>query len=302
MPKPCDPCSISELVIFGDSLSDTGNNALALRPNLTETPVPSCAFVGRFPYASGRYADGLIWPDFVAEQLNVRVAPAMAGGTNYACGGARLGPLRPDWLAPADFPPSLMTQVHAFLASRGGTAAADAVYIVAGGSNAARDALQAGVASAMRGVDPTFVIRQLAHACARDLQAILNRLRQAGAAHIVVWTIPDVSRLPAVRLFDGSAIGGRVVSVLNRTLRTRLAQEDVTWFDAHAVFQAMWANPSAFGFSNVTEPCASLPNCRPAEYLFWDAIHPTSAAHRVVADEILQAIVSTARAAVRLSA
>jgi len=41
------PCGCSELATFGDSVSDTGNNALVLRPNVTDTPIPPNTFVAR---------------------------------------------------------------------------------------------------------------------------------------------------------------------------------------------------------------------------------------------------------------
>ncbi len=37
----------SELEIFGDSPSDTGNNPLVLRPNVTDTSIPPNTFVAR---------------------------------------------------------------------------------------------------------------------------------------------------------------------------------------------------------------------------------------------------------------
>ena len=41
------PCGCSELATFGDSPSDTGTNALVLRRNVTDTPIPPNTFVAR---------------------------------------------------------------------------------------------------------------------------------------------------------------------------------------------------------------------------------------------------------------
>lgn len=56
------------LVVFGESLSDSGNNAFVfdnvLGPPLpagtlrTPVPIPSPSFIPDFPYASGRYSNG----------------------------------------------------------------------------------------------------------------------------------------------------------------------------------------------------------------------------------------------------
>ena len=51
------------------------------------------------------------------------------------------------------------------------------------------------------------------------------------------------------------------------------------------------ANPAAFGFTNVTDSCliggpfiGGIPCATPEAHLFWDAIHPTTAAHAILAD------------------
>jgi hypothetical protein len=54
-------------------------------------------------------------------------------------------------------------------------------------------------------------------------------------------------------------------------------------------------DPSAFGLANVTSACIT-PHTAPyhckefREYLFWDGIHPTAAAHAVVAQQVAEAL------------
>lgn len=65
--------------------------------------------------------------------------------------------------------------------------------------------------------------------------------------------------------------------------------------DAHALFDAMVADPAAFGLTNVTDGCTSLfvaqTPCTSADrYLFWDEVHPTTAVHALLAAEALQAV------------
>ncbi|PHX99345.1 MAG: hypothetical protein CK530_12590 [Planctomycetaceae bacterium] len=67
--------------------------------------------------------------------------PVLGGGlgANYAYGNAGTGPVNN-----SGFPPSLLTQTAAFISSLGSSLApADALYVVAGGGNNARDALTA---------------------------------------------------------------------------------------------------------------------------------------------------------------
>jgi hypothetical protein len=70
--------------------------------------------------------------------------------------------------------------------------------------------------------------------------------------------------------------------------------------DVAGLFQQVLADPSAFGFTNVTDPAAPgldpgassydtsqvAPN--PDEFLFWDEIHPTTAGHALLASAAMQ--------------
>ena len=51
-------------------------------------------------------------------------------------------------------------------------------------------------------------------------------------------------------------------------------------------------NPSAYGFTNVTDEGINAgPNANLNQYLFWDDVHPTTAGHALIADAALQALV-----------
>lgn len=70
--------AFSELIVFGDSVSDTGNWWVG------GTPPPQ--FVG------GRFSNGPVWVEELASQFDLPTPlPSEAGGTNYAWGGARTG-------------------------------------------------------------------------------------------------------------------------------------------------------------------------------------------------------------------
>src|SRR5215471_17330655 len=91
----------SALYVFGDSLSDSGNNAIVFAPNTTPVPISGNDFIPTFPYASGRYTNGPVWAQDFAAGLGLGVSPSLLGGTNFAFGGARTGPLNP-----GQFPPT----------------------------------------------------------------------------------------------------------------------------------------------------------------------------------------------------
>ena len=66
----------SGLYVFGDSLSDSGNNAAILFPNVTPVPISGNAFTPTFPYASGRYTNGEVWAQMLASSLGTRGSAA----------------------------------------------------------------------------------------------------------------------------------------------------------------------------------------------------------------------------------
>ena len=87
------------VVVFGDSLSDTGN--------------------------AGRFSNGPVWVEQLADQLGLKVRPSQLGGSNYAVGGALLDP--------RSGPHSLRGQADLYLAKP--REDRHILYIVFGGGN-----------------------------------------------------------------------------------------------------------------------------------------------------------------------
>jgi outer membrane lipase/esterase len=279
----------SNLVIFGDSLTDSGNNAVVidsrvppLDPSRTSTPIASSAFIPSLPYASNRYSNGAVWVEYLATKLGLSAAPSVLGGTNFSFGGARTGP------AGSSFPFSLTDQVQFFLGGVGGAAPGDALYIVAGGGNNARDAAQLALIDG----DPTAIIE----AYVNDIATILTQLSGAGARDILLVNIPNIGLTPAIQSFGAGAAAGAsaIAAAMNAALSGALASllpalpSDVKVFDFFTAFTNVVTNPGAFGLTDATSACAFVAAClaNPDTTLFWDGIHPTTVGHRLVADAV----------------
>ncbi len=70
-----------EIIVFGDSLSDTGNVFISFGA----PPSP--------PYFDGRFSNGPVTIERVADRLGLPApSPSLIGGTNFAWGGAETGP------------------------------------------------------------------------------------------------------------------------------------------------------------------------------------------------------------------
>lgn len=280
------------LYIFGDSLSDSGNNALMVGTDgaqpITNSYIPTQPYGP--PQGMGQYTNGNVWAYSFAESIGLGPysAPVLAGGGNFAFGGARTST---DGALYGFFPPSLKTQTAAYLLLSGGTASANALYVVAGGGNDARDALEAAAADPGNAIG---IIGAAAATYAADTGRIVDALQAAGAQHIVVWDVPNIGITPAVGAAGPLAVslGTFASQAMSGALAARMSGEaGVTMFDIFALSSDWAIHPGAYGFANVTDACGGIVGCDPSTYLFWDGIHPTAAGHAVIAGAMFAAVV-----------
>lgn len=235
---------ISNMYVFGDSLSDTGALSV-LAPQ----------FCRPAPYDGCRFSNGPVWAEILGDNLGVSASTAYAGGTNFAIGGQRSDQV-------------LTGQVPTFLASTGGVADADALYVIWIGGN---DFLQS---------DPAGTVYDPLDSVTNVINSILG-LSAAGANDFLIANLP---------IADTWAL------TFNAELANRLDELErslnITQFDAFSMFTDMVVNADVYGFTNVTEPCYEngVACANPDEYLLWDSVHPTAAAHQFIANAALSAL------------
>ena len=233
------------------------------------------------PYARGglHFTNGETWIEQYAKRRGVaagaqpafRSASAKAG--NYAVGGARARPV--------DGNVHLSVQVALYLQRVGGAAPPDAWHVIEMGSNDIRDALQSG--------DPAPLV-----AAAEAIAANIAELADAGARRFLVWNAPNLGLTPAIAALGPQAAGFAdfLSLTFNFHLDTALAALppglEIVRLDAYQALADVVADAEAFDLADVTSACLT-PNvppfaCRnPDAYLFWDGIHPTRAAHAILA-------------------
>jgi outer membrane lipase/esterase len=281
----------SNTISFGDSLTDAGNVAalsgLPAGNSFTTNPDPVAAQV--------------IAAAFGFDQTN-----SMAGGSNYAVGGACVRPNSSTFTCTND--PSgvgafsLTNQLGGYLSANGGHADPNALYTMWGGAN---DIFAA----------PTQTDTAIA---ANTFTGLINTLQDAGARYIVVFNLPDLGLTPQFR-GTSSQIGMSGFSVTyNSTLNTGLAGlgDGIIPINTFGLLNEIIANPGTYGFTNVTgQACgtgSSSVACGPAgsglpytyadgtneTYLFADSIHPTGGAHRLLANAVVATIVAPGQVSV----
>ncbi|MBK4737603.1 SGNH/GDSL hydrolase family protein [Noviherbaspirillum pedocola] len=286
----------TSLVVFGDSLSDSGNDAFVfdnvLGPPLpagslrTPVPIPSQDFIPNFPYASGRYSNGPVWAERLASGLGVTATPSMAGGSDFAFAGSRSGP------SGSSFPYSLQDQAAMFLGQTAGKAPSDTLYALQVGGNDLRDAFAALVA----GKDPV----PLLSSSISNIDAVFARLAAAGAEHFLVLNAPDLGAAPAITALgpQASAAASGIAAEFNGALESSLAQlaasqaSDLRLLDLFDLQTEIFSNPSRYGFSDLASACAFSASCiaNPSAAFFWDGVHPTATVHAIVAGAALALI------------
>jgi phospholipase/lecithinase/hemolysin len=57
----------------------------------------------------------------------------------------------------------------------------------------------------------------------------------------------------------------------------------LTELDTYPQFEAIKANPAAYGLTNVSGAASTTSGADASTYLFWDSIHPTTVEHNLIA-------------------
>ena len=111
-------------------------------------------------------------------------------------------------------------------------------------------------------------------------------LAAVGVHNLLVPNLPNLGRTPeSISQGIASVAEAEAISrAFNGALQTKM--EDLTsqhslnlmQLDEFSALEEVMIDPQSFGFSNVTDPCPD-PESACTGYLFWDDIHPTTAAH-----------------------
>lgn len=262
---PAKAADFEATIYFGDSLTDSGT------------------FGARFTTNPGP-----VWAQLLSSRLGLQAAPAIAGGTNYAVGGARvtLLPGVPN-AAPTSSATPIGDQIGAYLGAS--AVQSGGLYTVWGGAN------DVFVAASLGAGGPAYLTQS-----AGELAAQVGRLQAAGARYLLVPNLPDIGATPfGVSQGPAGAAGLTQLSAgFNRDLYAAIAARGigVIALDTFGLLTEVMANPGLYGFANVTLPaCGATPSlaCTPADlvdpdapqtFLFADGVHPTTAGHSVLAD------------------
>jgi phospholipase/lecithinase/hemolysin len=298
---------ITDMFVFGDSLSDGGNSGLRTQEF---TGDPSIVFPPA-PYAGGRFSNGPTAVERLWDRYNTDggLLPSLAGGTNFAIGGATTGlenfnetvngsppaPLRPAY---AEYGAAWqLTEFQAYAASNSFDPATS-LFVVWLFPN---DFFYADTTGGLPGIVPGSPggADVVANGIANILTTI-QILAAAGAQHILVPNLGNFANTP----FFADGPLAETLTQLTIAFNTNLTAQldlldsvlaaEIIQFDTDALFQAILADPAAYGLTNTTDQCVeNLANglCNPDEWMFWDGVHPTARVHQIIARQFRLALI-----------
>ena len=297
---PAQTPTFTQIIVFGDSLSDDGNIAHRARDTV-HFSYPS----SNFNYSDYRFTNDLapitdpgshlysrVWHEQLAKSfLNLPVANnSLDGGTDFAFGGATTKDgTQQRTIVNNPFPfgggnftltiDNMGKQVSDYLTSN--TPDPNALYIVWGGGNDLFDDQSA-----------TNVTNT-----ANRVGVLIQRLATAGARNFLVPNVPPLGAVPnsfgdpnRVTSLDADSASYRdqlnsVIASTASALSSGGTPIHVYTFDVWLDLIRVLAEPAKYGFVNVTVPAQGNSSVNPDQYLFWDDIHPTTAGHHQLASE-----------------
>ena len=268
------PPQYSNMYVFGDSLSDSGNTYSAF--GTPESP----------PYWQGRYSDGMNWVDFTDDWLGISnvAGRGSSSGNNRAFGGAATGDGMTYFVIE-----NIGKQVDDW-DQNNNLGGSDTVAIWGGGN----DLLNYGENN------PQVLVN--------NLKSHAEQLIAAGGQEFIFFELPALEKTPSASgdsAQDKQALGQRVVD-FNAGMHTMAASLTSTYgVTTHVIpifdgFEMLFFSGEHFGITNVTHAacdhdgatCDSNDPIAPnvEEYIFFDNLHPTQTTNRAVSLFVQQVI------------
>ncbi|XP_022038171.1 GDSL esterase/lipase EXL3 [Helianthus annuus] len=313
---------VPAVIVFGDSVVDTGNNNNLKTIFKVNYPPYGQDFSGGQP--TGRFSNGKVPSDFLVEELGVKdVLPPyldpnlknedLLTGVNFASGGGGYDPLT-SVLASVI---SLDEQIELFkeykekVKSVAGeevlnTILSKGLFVVATGSN---DVTNTYFNNPLRLYHYDF--DSYTHLMVDSASSFLQNLYNLGARRIGVFGIPPIGCLPSQRTLKGgtlrecaeknnelAALFNTKLSMEINYLNLNLPSARMVYIDGYYLPLDIIQNPTKYGFDVSTVGCCGTGTIEVAflckytcsnvsEYVFWDSFHFTENAYKIIVHDFL---------------
>ncbi|PSS33631.1 GDSL esterase/lipase [Actinidia chinensis var. chinensis] len=308
------------LYVFGDSLFDSGNNNFLLTLSKANFPPYGVNFTKR--EATGRFTNGKIFPDFIADFLGLPFPPpyktirisVKPTGLNYASGSCGILPETGRDLGKCltmDDQINLFERTVKFELPRYYQNSSElwgylgkSIFVVTMGSNDYLDHFQPTISDSTRSLDP----QQFAQLLIDQLSTKLERLYNLGARKIVMFEIGPIGCIPSITRqikHNGTCVEdvNKAVAIFNnhlpsmlKNLNTTLPGSNFVLGHAYSLATNVISNPKLYGLTDTSNPCCTalangtsicIPLLQPCpnvdEHVFWDGYHLTETMYSLMA-------------------
>ncbi|PRQ27257.1 putative triacylglycerol lipase [Rosa chinensis] len=318
--------SVPAVIVFGDSIVDTGNN------NNNFITFARCNFL---PYgidfqggrATGRFSNGKVPADLVVEAFGIKelLPPYMdpslepndlLTGVNFAAGGVGYDPLTSE-VAAVESLSDQMEQFKGYIEKLKGIVGEkrtnfiisnSLILVVAGSNDISSTYFVSGIRKLHFDV-PSYTDFLLNHA-----SQFFKELYGLGARRIGVFGVPAIGCVPSQRTIGGG-IGRHCAENQNQAaelfnsklsaetnhLRHTLPNSKFVYIDVYNPLLDIITNSNKYGFEvadkgccgtglvEVTKLCNKFQRtCTDtSKYVFWDSYHPTERANRILLQQLL---------------
>ncbi|GEM_PF-156713 len=266
----------SDFITFGDSIVDVGNVSLATGGTRPQSP----------PYFNGRFSNGEAISEIIAEELGLSAStPYLAGGNNYAFGGAETGSGLSE-----EGSPNVGEQINFYLAADAPTAT-DVFFIVAGANNFLP----------VTGAEATLENIPSPETVLEGLTDNITTLANAGAQNFIISNLAPLGSAPA---FANAPEISNAFNALSTQYNTLLDSEldeledelgiNIIELDVASEVANIQANPGEFRLTNIDTVALDTTTgtvvANPDEYFWWDEFHPTVTATNLIAQAVIDDI------------
>lgn len=313
------------ILVFGDSSVDPGNNNHIATLTRSNFPPYGKDFFNRS--STGRFTNGRLATDFIEAfgykniirgflEPNIDKEDLLHG-VSFASAGSGYDELTANLTNVLSVSKQVEYLMHYKIHLRqlvGEKKAAEtiknALFILSFGTN---DFIQNYFEEPIR--PKQFTVEQYQNFLISRMFRAIKVMHRLGGRRVVVVGVPPLGCFPLIELIRDDVnkcddqLNKLAISFNSKikqklaTLNTSLAIK-ATYGDIYTVIERAVQYPKLYGFTETSkgccgtgtvelgDTCKGLATCSdPTKYVYWDAIHPTESMYKIVADEVLKAVI-----------
>ncbi|KAL5557838.1 hypothetical protein UlMin_034049 [Ulmus minor] len=323
--------SVPAVIVFGDSIMDTGNNNDLKSVVKCNFPPYGQDFYGQKP--TGRFGNGKVPSDIIVKELGIKeylppysdanLSPQeLATGVCFASGGTGFDSMTPKIVAVLSMDDQLrmFKEYIAKLQGAFGKERADfilrnALYLVVAGSD---DIANTYFTVRIRKLQ--YDVPSYTDLMVKGASDFVKEIYKLGARRIGVFSAPPIGCVPSQRTLGGGLLRGcaeeynqaailfnsKISSTLN-SLNPSMPNSRLVYIDVYTPLLDLILNYRNYGFEVADKGCCgtgaievailcnplSKPCSNASSHIFWDSYHPSEATYSLLVPPLLQKYMSS---------